>query len=105
MNGLGSMIRVLREHRQLYLRQVASAIDIDQALLSKIERGERRATKEQVLALANFYKIAKHKLLAIWLGEKIAYEIKDEENAIDALKIAEETLEYLNGKKIQENNV
>ena len=95
MDTLGYRIRNLRESQDLLLRQVASAIEIDQALLSKIERSERIATKNQIIALASFFKIDERELLTIWLGEKIAIEIKDEDVAQDALKVAEETIQYL----------
>jgi len=95
MINFGNKIRNLRCNRKLLLRQVASAIDIDQALLSKIERGYRIATKNQVIALANFFGINERDFLTLWLGEKIAYEIKDEDIANEALKVAEEAIEYL----------
>jgi len=99
MSILGKKIRSQRETQGLLLRQVAAAIEIDQALLSKIERGERIATKNQVNSIANFFKIDKRELLTLWLGEKIAYEIKDEDIADDALKIAEKTINYLKNPK------
>lgn len=99
MDSLGQKIRNQREIQKLLLRQVAAAIEIDQALLSKIERGERIATKNQVISLASFFKINERELLTLWLGEKIAYEIKDEDIADDALKIAEETINYLRNPK------
>lgn len=99
MEGFGQKIRSLRESQELLLRQVAAAIEIDQALMSKIERGERIATKNQVIALASFFEIDKKGLLTLWLGEKIAYEIKDENIANDALKVAEETIKYLKTPK------
>ncbi|MHA1796671.1 MAG: helix-turn-helix domain-containing protein [Promethearchaeota archaeon] len=102
MDGFGQKIRDLRESQELLLRQVAAAIEIDQALLSKIERGERIATKNQVIALADFFEINERELLTLWLGEKIAYEIKDEDIANDALKVAEEALQYL---KTPEDNL
>lgn len=46
MNYLGIKLRQLRESQGLLLRQVAAEMDIDTALLSKIERGDRRANKE-----------------------------------------------------------
>jgi transcriptional regulator with XRE-family HTH domain len=95
MKSFGLKIRNLRESKKLFLRQVAAAIEIDQALMSKIERGERIATKKQVIALAGFFEINKKELLTLWLGEKIAYEIKDENIAGDALKVAEETIQDL----------
>jgi len=99
MDSLGQKIRRLRESQELLLRQVAAAIEIDQALLSKIERGERIATKNQVIALAAFFEIDERELLTLWLGEKIAYEIKDEDIANDALKVAEEAIQYLKSPK------
>lgn len=94
MGGIGQKLRTIRESKELLLRQVAAAIEIDQALLSKIERSERIATKNQVKALANFFEIDERELLTLWLGEKIAYEIKDEDIANDALKVAEQQLKY-----------
>ncbi|HLT32529.1 MAG TPA: helix-turn-helix transcriptional regulator [Aquaticitalea sp.] len=99
MDSFGQKIRSLRESQELLLRQVAAAIEIDQALLSKIERGERIATKNQVVALADFFEIDERELLTLWLGEKIAYEIKDEDIANDALKVAEEAIHYLKTHK------
>lgn len=94
MDSFGSKIRSLREAKGLLLREVAAAINIDQALLSKIERSERIATRNQVIALAAFFLIKERELLTLWLGEKIAYEIKDEDIANDALKVAEEAIHY-----------
>jgi transcriptional regulator with XRE-family HTH domain len=48
LKSIGEIIRELREQKSLLLRQVAAEIEIDQALLSKIERNERMPTKEQV---------------------------------------------------------
>jgi len=99
MESFGQKIRSLRETENLLLREVAAAIEIDQALLSKIERSERIATKKQVLALSKFFGIDKKELLTLWLGEKIAYEIKDEDVAQEALKVAEATFKYQTNKK------
>lgn len=99
MHSFGNKIRKLRESQELLLRQIAAAIEIDQALLSKIERGERIATKNQVIALADFFKIDERELLILWLGEKIAYVIRNEEIANDALKVAEEVIQHLKTAK------
>jgi transcriptional regulator with XRE-family HTH domain len=99
MIGFGSKIRKLRESKKLLLREVAANIEIDQALLSKIERSERKATKKQVLNLSNFFEIDKKELLTLWLGEKIVDEIKNEEVAQEALKIAEQAIKYRTNHK------
>lgn len=48
MNRVGEIIRSKREKKEMLLRQLAAKIDIDQAILSKIERGERKARREQI---------------------------------------------------------
>jgi transcriptional regulator with XRE-family HTH domain len=54
MNPLGEKIRTLRESKGKLLRHVAAYLEIDTALISKIERGERRLTRDQVIKLANY---------------------------------------------------
>lgn len=102
MSKFGKKIRNLRGHDNLLLRELASEIKIDQALLSKIERGERIATKKQAISIADYFKINREEFISQWLGEKIAYELKDEELASKALKVAEEVIRYSrkSGKEI-----
>jgi transcriptional regulator with XRE-family HTH domain len=52
----GNKIRQLREEKQILQRQFAAALEIDTPMYSKIERGERRAKREQVIALAKIFK-------------------------------------------------
>ena len=52
MKSFGIYIRKIREERDLPLRKVAAALDIDTSILSKIERNERVATKEMIPILA-----------------------------------------------------
>ena len=105
MESLGNKIRTLRETKGLLLRQAAAAIEIDQGLLSKIERGERIATRNQVILLADLFEVKQKELLTLWLGEKIAYEIKDESVANEALKVAEEAILYFKKPKKKLNHV
>ena len=100
MQSIGELIRTLREKEGYPLRKVAAFLDIDQAILSKIERGQRKATREQVVKLAEYFEIDEEKLLVAWLSDKIAYEIGDEKVAKEALKVAEAKVEYLKRKNI-----
>jgi cytoskeletal protein RodZ len=43
MLKLGSLIRKEREKRKLLLREASALLEIDQAILSKIERNDRKA--------------------------------------------------------------
>jgi transcriptional regulator with XRE-family HTH domain len=94
MSNFGDLIRIAREEKGLFLRQVAAELDIDQAIISKFERNERKPTKEQVIKFAKFYKLDKETLLVEWLSDKVAYDLKDENLADKVLKVAEEKLKY-----------
>ena len=94
MESLGDTIRKLREEQELPLRTVAAYLDVDQAILSKFERGQRKPTREQVISLAKFFKVSERKLLVQWLSDKLMYELEDEAMALDALHLAEEKVKY-----------
>jgi transcriptional regulator with XRE-family HTH domain len=94
MDSLGDTIRKLREEKQLPLRTVAAFLDIDQAILSKIERGQRKPTREQVVKLAEYFKVKENDLLVAWLSDKLVYEVEDEELALQAIQLAEEKVKY-----------
>lgn len=96
---IGEKLRQLREERELPLRKVAALLDIDVAILSKMERGERKITKEVVLKLANIYNHDADNLLVSFLSDKILYEIQDEELGIEALKVAEQRAKYIKANK------
>lgn len=90
----GERIKELRESKELLQRQLAAKLEIDTPMFSKIERGERKAKKEQVIQLAKLLNANKDELLTIWLSEQVYDLVKDEENALQALKVAEEQVEY-----------
>ncbi|MCG9912148.1 MAG: nucleotidyltransferase domain-containing protein [Flavobacteriales bacterium] len=94
MDEFGAIIRKLRKEKGLPLRAVSAYLDMDQAILSKIERGHRTANREQVLKLAEFFQINENELLVSWLSDKLLYEIADEEMALKALQAAEEKVGY-----------
>jgi len=94
MDSFGDIIKRHRTDKKLPLRKVAAYLDIDQAILSKIERGKRKATREQVLVLARFYKINTDRLLVAWLSDKIVAELAEENNSMQALQVAEEKIAY-----------
>lgn len=95
MNSLGEKIRTIRESKSLLLRQVAAYLEIDTALISKIERGERRLTREQVIKLAKFYKVADEKLLTLWLSDKLLDTIENDPFAMQGLNKAKTILKTL----------
>lgn len=93
MNKLGNKLRELRESKGLLLRQVAAYLETDTAFVSKLERSERKAKREQVLQLATFFEYSSNELLTLWLSDQIYELVKNEEVAIDSLKTTLDTLE------------
>jgi transcriptional regulator with XRE-family HTH domain len=93
---VGELLREKREEKGLLLRHVSAELDIDTAILSKIERSDRKATKQQIVKLAEILDLDKEDLLVQYLSEKILYEIKDEELGEKALKVAEQKMKYIN---------
>jgi len=94
MSTLGLKLRELREQAGLSLRKAAMQVDIDVAILSKMERGERKFSKELVIKLANLYKVDSNKLIIDFLSEKVLYELEDEDLGLEALKVAEKKMKY-----------
>jgi len=94
MERLGDTIKKLREDKELPLRTVAAYLDIDQAILSKIERGHRKSTREQVVKLAKYFKVKEDDLLVAWLSDKLVHELEDEDLALKAIQVAEEKIQY-----------
>jgi transcriptional regulator with XRE-family HTH domain len=90
----GDIIRQLRENKQLPLRKIAALLDIDTSYYSKIERNVKKATKEQIHLLEDFFEIEKNSLMIPYLSEKIYYEISEEDCADQVLKVAEERVKY-----------
>ena len=87
LNSLGSTLRQIREKKGLLLRQVAAALEVDTAFVSKFERGERGITKEQVTKLAKFLDTPEDKLLELWLADKVMNTLEGEEHSEEALKL------------------
>ena len=91
----GNKIRTLREEQNLLLRQVANILEMDTAQLSKIERGERQAKRETVFKIASILKVDYKELTTLWLADQIYDLVKDDENALEAMMVAEEKVEYV----------
>ena len=92
--SIGEQIRKLREDQGLPLRKVAAVLDIDQSILSKIERGERKASKDQIIQIAKIFSVNEKELLINYLSDKVLYELIDEDLAVEALKVAEKKIEF-----------
>lgn len=90
--NFGKHIKQLREQNQLLQRQLATALDMDTAMLSKIERGERRAKREHIPTLSSLLKTNEKELFTIWLADQVYELVKEEDNATEILKVAEKEI-------------
>ena len=102
--SFGEYLRKLREEHNLPIRKVASKLDIDPSTLGKIERGERSANKEMIPILADLFKIEEKTLSLVLFSDKVAYQILEEENPNEILKVAEEKIQYLKNKNLKQGS-
>lgn len=81
------------------MRQAAAHLEVDTAFVSKLERGEKRATKEQVIKLAEFYDTPKDKLLELWLADKVMAALQGEKQSEEAIKLVSKKIKTLKKKR------
>jgi transcriptional regulator with XRE-family HTH domain len=103
--SFGEHIKRLREEHKLPLRKVASVLDLDPSTLSKIERGERTANKEMLPLLAELFSENEKELSLILFSDKVAYQLIEEENPNEILKVAEEKIQYLKNKNAKQGSL
>ena len=115
---LGQKIKELRLENGVLQRQLASFLEIDTPMFSKIERGDRRAKRTQVVhpvlanemveQFANTYKVNhpttrvvvgdvrnvdEKELLTLWVADKVLDAVEDEEELKwDAIKVAQSSI-------------
>jgi transcriptional regulator with XRE-family HTH domain len=87
-----ALLRNARESKGLKTIEVARSLQIDQALISKFESGQRRPTKSQIIKLSELLNIDRKTLLTAWLTEKILHEIEGQEFAVEAINAVGKTL-------------
>lgn len=94
-------IHQLRTEKQMLQRQLAALLEIDTPMYSRIERGNRRAKREQVILLAQVFQINENELLRLWLADKVYDIISKEDNADKILNIVVENIvEYKKSKPL-----
>jgi len=90
MARLGEWLRELRDQRNLPLREVADAAEMDLAHLQKIELGHRLPTEEQTTRLAKFFKLDKTGIQARRIAEKFRNEFAENPASKEAIGILAE---------------
>lgn len=89
-------IKELRIQNKMPQRRIAAALDIDTATYCKIEKGERRAKKEQIVILEKMFNVEANALLTLWLADKLTDMVSNEQIvASEALSMAAENLKRI----------
>lgn len=86
-------IKELRESKQMLQRHISAALDMDNAMYCKIEKGDRRAKREQIPMIAEILQADPEELLTLWLADKVTEVLNDEKDMAEkVLKIVTENL-------------
>ncbi len=94
---LGNKIRSLRDEQGILQRQVAAFLEIDTPMFSKIERGDRRAKRSQVIQMATYFKVDEKEMLTLWLADKVLDALEDEDELkLTAIETAKSKLMDVN---------
>ena len=89
----GNKIKELRDKHEVLQRQLAAYLEIDTPMFSKIERGDRRAKRCQVILLAKYFQVDEKVMLTLWLADKVLDALEGEEDlCLDAIEIAKSKL-------------
>jgi len=78
-NEFGNMVKQSRLALGLSVKETAFGLGVDPSLLSRWEAGERRPTREQVMALAGTLHLDTELLLTKWLSQAVYNLLKDED--------------------------
>ena len=98
--SFGDTVKYLREERNLTLREVAAQLQIDTSMLGKIEKNNRKPTKQMIERLSKFFHVSEKYLTIAFLSDTIVYHVIDEQDfATEVLKVAEKKVKYLKVKK------
>lgn len=94
MESLAKFIKSTRIKKGLLVRELSAKLEIDSALVSRYESGQRLPTREQIEKIASVLGIKSNLLVSMWMAEKIVAEVGYGEIAIEALMLAEEKIKY-----------
>lgn len=82
----GALISTQRKLKNLPLRKVAAALDIDTSTLSKIEKGDRPANSKMIPIIAELFQLDFKELQIRYLSQKMNDEFGSEPYFEEALK-------------------
>lgn len=99
MKALTQLLKNARQDAGLKLREAAAVAQIDAALLSKFENGQRLPPETYAPALAKAYQLDEAILRRSILAEKVAQLLQYEPDVRELLMVAESRIEYLRSER------
>lgn len=63
MKRIGEKVRLLRQQRQLSMKQLADQVQTSDAQISRVENGQRKPSAELVFQLATFFGVPVERLM------------------------------------------
>jgi transcriptional regulator with XRE-family HTH domain len=108
MKTLGELIRQLRESENWPQRKLAYELDIDVAVLSRIENENKfpkKRVSEILHILSSLFSISETELKQCYLSDEIASMLEYEENYETILQASEKKVNYVRNKKSVQSEI
>jgi len=96
---LGQKIKQLRESKGMLQRKLASILEIGDGFLSKVESDQKPLKREHLKTISETFDYSYNELEALWIATKVYDLVKDENEGLNALKVAEEQIKYHKNQK------
>lgn len=84
----------MRESSGLLQRELAAKLNIGEGFLSKVENDQKLLKRDDLMILSRIFNVDLSELETLWLANKLYDLIKNENNGLNALKVAEEQVVY-----------
>jgi transcriptional regulator with XRE-family HTH domain len=91
---LGQKIKELREINCMLQRQLAAKLKIGDGYLSKVEHDQKALKREHLKSISRIFDYPLEELESLWVATRVYELVKDEQSALNALKVAEEQIKY-----------
>jgi transcriptional regulator with XRE-family HTH domain len=92
---LGQKIKELRETSGMLQRQLAAILEIGDGYLSKVESNQKALKREHLITISETFNYSLSELDSLWIAIKVYDIVKDEKEGLNALKVAEDQIKYL----------
>ncbi len=92
LKSFGAMIKTLREAKGKLLRQAAADLELDQAILSKLENCLILPSEEQLQRLSSYYKVNLDELKVLSYADRIVSTVGGYKHADRVIALVKEQL-------------